>query len=179
MFEEFKESRINERFSREDISIRDACVDDILEIAKMNCDHDQSNDLNKYIEKYKKEFKEGKSLIYVAEYDSNVVGYGRTIFLEDIEYPFDSVSGWYLMGLVVKKDYRLKGIGEMLTKFRMNKIEEKKQPIYCVTNATNKVSIDLHQKLGFQIIDEKPGFFTIKFSDGLGYLLRYIPSNIK
>ncbi len=59
-----------------------------------------------------------------------------------------------------------------MTELRVERVSEVSKEIFYVVNARNEVSILMHKKLGFEIIDEGLGFLKVTFTGGMGYLCR-------
>ena len=88
--------------------------------------------------------------LFVAEARGQVVGYGRVVCIEaDPKAEGAAPAGWYLLGLVVDQAWRRRGIGEALTTARMAWVAERADRIYYFTAPGNRVSRELHQRLGF------------------------------
>ena len=138
----------------------------------------KKKDFNYYLERTTKELKNIESAqdfhLIVSEYKKEIIGFGRSIYydLKKIQVTYPAPSGWYLMGVVVKPEFRRHGIGQYLTKERLIRISKNSKEAYYVVNSHNKTSIELHKKLGFKKIDEGEGFLNIKFDSGKGYLFK-------
>jgi len=95
--------------------------------------------------------------LFVAEACGQVVGYGRAVCAEaDPKVPGAALSGWCLLGLVVDQTWR-RGIGEALTRARMEWVSERSERLYYFTGHGNLASQALHKRLGSQKCAE-PGF---------------------
>src|SRR5689334_21707871 len=58
--------------------------------------------------------------LFVAEADGQLAGYGRVVCIDaDPQVKGAAPAGWYLLGLVVDRAWRRRGIGEALTRARM------------------------------------------------------------
>jgi len=89
--------------------------------------------------------------LFVAEAGGHVVGYGRVVHTEpDRGIPSAAPRGWYLLGLVVDRAWRRRGIGEALTKARMAWVAERSDRLYYFTGHGNLASQALHERLGFR-----------------------------
>ena len=172
-FAKFNPNVKNEQLS--DISIREVKKSDYKEIAKIVWERDEKKGLiSDYNERFKKEFKKLGSAnwyMHVAIHENKIVGYGRLVKITEV-IGIPGPLGWYLMGITVSHNYRRKGIGEKLTKFRLEFAAKLCSEIYFVCNAQNETSIYIHEKLGFQKILKGKGFFNILFDQGLGYIYR-------
>lgn len=83
-----------------------------------------------------------------------MVAYGRVVLFEPGPAAVDPApSGWYLLGLVVDQAWRRRGIGEALTTARMAWVATRADRIYYFTAHENRVSQELHRRLGFLPLD--------------------------
>ncbi|MCO4782851.1 MAG: GNAT family N-acetyltransferase [Candidatus Cloacimonetes bacterium] len=106
-------------------------------------------------------------MIFVAlDSKDQVCGYARLKYHKQTD---KEPSGWYQMGLIVKKGLRRKGIATLLCKDRENWLHDCKET-FCFINSNNKASIDLHKKLGFTLIDDDFKFPNVDFTNGCGLL---------
>jgi ribosomal protein S18 acetylase RimI-like enzyme len=93
--------------------------------------------------------------LFVAEADGQLAGYGRVVCIDaDPQVKGAAPAGWYLLGLVVDRAWRRRGIGEALTRARMAWVAERSPRVYYFTGRGNLASQALHQRLGFT---EMPG----------------------
>ena len=81
-------------------------------------------------------------------------------------------SGWYLLGVVVRDRWRRHGIALELTRRRLAWIGERADEAYYFSNARNRVSIDLHEQLGFVEVTRDFTFPDASFEGGEGILFR-------
>jgi ribosomal protein S18 acetylase RimI-like enzyme len=81
-------------------------------------------------------------------------------------------SGWYLMGLVVKPEFRGLGIGLKLTMKRLDWLKQQTDFVYYYVNANNQVSIKLHEKIGFVQFGDQNSYPGITFTGGKGLFFR-------
>lgn len=112
--------------------------------------------------------------LFVAVKDNEVIGFGR-VAKHDPEKspsPYPSPAGWYLLGMIVRKDFRRMGIGSGLVRARFDWLKSKDvSEVYSMVSSENRTSIDLHTSLGFRIVQEGAGFCSVTFDCGKGYLL--------
>jgi predicted GNAT family acetyltransferase len=83
--------------------------------------------------------------LFVAEANGDVVGYARVVHARTPVEP----EGWYLLGVTVAPEWRRKGIGEALTRRRMQWVAERADTVYYFTHRDNLASQVLHERLGF------------------------------
>lgn len=84
-------------------------------------------------------------VLFVAEVGSSIVGYGRAVHATAPADP----EGWYLLGVAVSEAWRRRGIGEALTRARMEWVANRSDQIYYFTHEDNLASQALHERLGF------------------------------
>jgi aminoglycoside 6'-N-acetyltransferase I len=108
-------------------------------------------------------------LFLIAEtVDGTIVGWAKT-------HHFDrpakfAPAGHYLGGVNVLPDYRLTGIGTVLTRPRLERIFERAPEAWFFTNARNIASIELHSRLGFREIARASELHGVAFEGGVGIL---------
>ena len=158
-----------------------AAESDASEIAKVTFEREgtkSNKNFKHYLKRTESELENIESAtdfnLIVAEYKTEIVGFGRSIYydLGKVQITYPAPSGWYLMGVIVKPEFRRHGIGRRIIEERLIRISENSSEVYFVVNANNKASIKLHEELGFKKIDEGEGFLNIKFDDGKGCLFK-------
>ena len=163
------------------VTYRLASEDDAAEIARITFEREgvhRKRDFNYYFKRTKKELENIETAtgfhIIVAEYEGEIIGFGRSIYydLKKIQVPYPAPSGWYLMGVVVKPEFRRRGIGRRITEERLMRIFKNSTEAYFIVDSNNQASIKLHEELGFKKISEGEGFLKVKFDDGKGYLFK-------
>jgi aminoglycoside 6'-N-acetyltransferase I len=118
----------------------------------------------------------GEGVVFVAEADGVVVGFGRAEWLDAPDTGSDRSTppGWYLSGLVVEASFRRRGIGSALTRARLEWLRQRTDRVFYVANASNAASIRMHERMGFREIArgiEAPG---VTFADGEGTLFERV-----
>ena len=164
MFEEYDPHREKRQF---DLTIRAAVKADITAIVNLSLDREAgdperiSASIKSYVDN------NHDSIIQVAVVDSRIVGFGKARHFqgEGIEVP-----GWYLSGLIVAPEYRHANLGSSLTLDRLDELKQRCSEVYYFDNAINRVSIELHQKLGFKLIKEPFVFPKVTFTRSHGQL---------
>ena len=113
-------------------------------------------------------------LLLVAMVGDELAGFARAARWQRPPRPSDNAapSGWYLLGVVVRDRWRRHGIALELTRRRLSWIAERANEAYYFTNARNRVSIDLHQHVGFVEVTRDFDFPDASFEGGEGILFR-------
>jgi len=106
--------------------------------------------------------------------DEQVVGYGGVIRHELLpEHPAGTApSGYYLIGLIVKPEWRRCGIGDLLTVERMRWTAERADTIWSFANIANRAILDLHRRFGFEEVTRDFSFPDAPLQPGTVVLLR-------
>lgn len=166
MFEPYNLKR--ERQSLE-VEIRDAAESDITSLVSISMDREpgDSATITSSIDSYLATGHE--SFLRLAVVDGQIAGFGKAKYYrgEKIAYP-----GWYLAGLIVAPDFRSGGVGTLLTLDRLDKIKRVASEAYYFANASNRVSIELHNKLGFSLEMDHFEFPGVTFRNSHGQLYR-------
>jgi ribosomal protein S18 acetylase RimI-like enzyme len=112
--------------------------------------------------------------LLIAHHDSRVAGYGRvTRFDPPPDSPANVVpAGYYLGGVVVHPAFRRMGIGDRLTKARMDWTAGRADEIWYLTNAANEASLRLHERHGFHEMTRDFAYPGVTFAGGAGVLCR-------
>ena len=91
-----------------------------------------------------------ETIVWVAKYRSHVLGCANTVYERDESSPW---SGFWLNDLWVRPRYRGLGVGERLTRHRLEQAQLQGVPhVLMLVFQENELSIRLHQKLGFEMI---------------------------
>lgn len=100
--------------------------------------------------------------------DGAVAGYGTAGWFEPSSKDPNSAipDGWYLLGLVVSPQFRRHGVGQQLTAARLGWLAARSARVWYFVSSTNHASIDLHTKLGFQLIATTIAVPGVTFTDG-------------
>jgi len=114
-----------------------------------------------------------QQIVLVAQVDSVVVGYGKAAHLPLRERGGRGVpNGWYLTGVVVRPEWRRRGIGEQLTRARINALAGQAESLHYFAAAVNAPTIALHAKLGFIEVGRDIDVPSVTFTGGAGVLFR-------
>ena len=112
--------------------------------------------------------------LVVAEDGVAIVGYGRARLFEPASNAPAGTAprGYYLTGVFVRPEQRGLGVGEALTRERLDWIRERAVDAWFFANARNLASIRLHQRLGFEEVTRSFSFPGLTFDGGEGILFR-------
>ncbi|HET9345536.1 MAG TPA: GNAT family N-acetyltransferase [Candidatus Limnocylindrales bacterium] len=113
-------------------------------------------------------------LLLVASVGGELAGFARAARWQQPPRAPDNTapSGWYLLGVVVRDRWRRRGLALELTRRRLDWIRERADEAYYFSNARNRVSIDLHEQLGFVEVTRDFAFPDASFESGEGVLFR-------
>ncbi|MEU8223110.1 GNAT family N-acetyltransferase [Kribbella sp. NPDC048915] len=109
-----------------------------------------------------------------------VVGYGGVIrhVVSATDPPSMAPAGYYLVGLIVAHAWRRHGIGELLTRDRMEWVADRADradradEVYYFANLANRPTLDLHHSLRFVEVTRDFTFPGDPLKPGTGVLLR-------
>ena len=94
------------------------------------------------------------SLYFVAKENENILGFAGII----INYDFTEISN-----IVVKKDFRNKGIGKILLEKIINESKKlKKDKIYLEVNEKNEIALGLYEKYNFEKVGKRKEYYNKK-----------------
>ena len=171
-FEEYSETAPNRHALSGPIRIRPADLEDADKLGRISAER-EGEEASIHITAFRRAIEGdeiGESLlVLVAEFEGEVIGFGKA---KRVDSEDASPAGWYLSGVVVDPDYRRRGAGRLLTAARLKWISERSRCAYFFANARNRVSIELHERFGFQEIARGPGFAGVSFTGGEGILFR-------
>ena len=113
-------------------------------------------------------------LLLVALVGEEMAGFARAARWQRPPRAPDNAApaGWYLLGVVVRDRWRRHGVALELTRQRLAWISERADEAYYFTNARNRVSLDLHQQVGFVEVTRDFAFPDATFEEGEGILFR-------
>ena len=97
-------------------------------------------------------------VLFVAEVDGAVVGYGRVSFFRAAADGPSAPTGWYLLGVAVAPDWRRRGIAAELTRERIRWVAKRSDRIYYFTHRDNRTSQGLHAQFGFEELATPAGW---------------------
>lgn len=115
--------------------------------------------------------------VLVAEVEGRVRGFASCALgrLDEPAAPLGARDpAWFLSGVVVEPAARRHGLGRQLTTARLDLLADLTDEVWCVVNARNRVSLDLHSDLGFVEHRRGPRLAGVDFSGGPGLLLRRV-----
>ncbi len=100
---------------------------------------------------FEREFQLEYSHKYVLELDDEVIGYSVVWVIHDTAN---------LMNFAIKKDYWGRGYGKMLLSFLIENLKDKVSHIALDVRKSNMRAIRLYRSLGFQIVGERPRYYS-------------------
>lgn len=106
--------------------------------------------------------------LVVARVGDTPIGYGRTAWFEPgAGAPANAApSGYYLIGLVVEPGWRRRGVASALIDARLAWVSQRAREAWYFTDRRNRVSIRLHERMGFSTVTDDFWFPTV--TDGGG-----------
>ena len=115
-----------------------------------------------------------EAILRVASLGDRILGYGKANYFAPPETSPENVApeGWYLTGVVVRPEFRRRGVGAALTLARLQQISQLANHAFYFANAQNRVSIELHRPFGF--VEQTRDFWypKVEFTGGVGVLYR-------
>jgi ribosomal protein S18 acetylase RimI-like enzyme len=155
------------------VDIRPATTADCAEIATISVERD-GGDIADAESRCERDILDQNRLLLVAATADGLAAFGRAGYWEPRAGAPDDVApaGWYLFGVIVRDDWRRRGIGLELTRRRLDWIRNRADAAFYFSNARNRPSIDLHERLGFVEVTREFTFPGASFEGGVGILFR-------
>jgi ribosomal protein S18 acetylase RimI-like enzyme len=124
--------------------------------------------------RFERDLEEAERCLFVATVDGAFAGYGRVARFEPPEDAPANVApaGLYLLGALVARRFRRRGVGRALTRARMAWALERAGEVWYFASARNEASHRLHDGLGFEEVTRDFWFPRAKFDGGVGVLFR-------
>jgi MYXO-CTERM domain-containing protein len=124
--------------------------------------------------RFERDLEETERCLFVATVDGAFAGYGRVARFEppDDAPPNVAPAGVYLLGALVARRFRRRGIGRALTRARMAWALERADAVWYFANARNQASLRMHEHLGFEEVTRDFWFPRVTFPGGSGVLFR-------
>jgi ribosomal protein S18 acetylase RimI-like enzyme len=132
----------------------------------------RGGDAGEWARRVRKAMGRPRGAVVVARVGDAVVGYGSVAYLA--EHAEDGApGGFYLTGVTVDLGWRRRGVGEQLTRWRMEWAwRQAAGELWCLVSARNPASIELHRGLGFREVRRAPALQGVPFDGGEGLLMR-------
>jgi ribosomal protein S18 acetylase RimI-like enzyme len=161
--------------------IRIAAEADLPAVAAISAEREESSVSVQtlWLEKFVQRSQEsGQASVHVATLNGEIIGYGKCSFFIPPEgaQSHTAPEGWYLGGLVVAPPFRRQTVGRQLTQVRLQWIAARARTAYYFANARNRVSIELHQRLGFIEVTREFFYPGTSFAGGEGILFKIVLS---
>jgi ribosomal protein S18 acetylase RimI-like enzyme len=153
------------------LDIRPAITADCAEIATISVERDRG-EIADGDSRCERDILDQNRLLLVAATADGLAAFGRAGYWEPPAGAPDDVApaGWYLLGVIVRDDWRRRGIGLELTRRRLDWIRDRADAAFYFANARNRPSIDLHESLGFVEVTREFTFPGATFDGGVGIL---------
>lgn len=130
------------------VLVRPATGADVPAAARMIADDGQ--DARIWTERLMLDLADPERLFLVAEVAGDVVGFGQARVTQNPDnHPGLPPAGWYLSGVTVAPAWRRRGIGEALTRARLQVLATQASRVHYLADPENIATIALHAKLGF------------------------------
>jgi GNAT superfamily N-acetyltransferase len=154
--------------------VRRTRAEDLPDVARIVAEREEG-DPAEHLARFVREFerRDGpESALWVATLGGRVVGHARAAwFTPPADSPADvAPEGWYLAGVIVDPAFRGRGVGDALTRARLDWVDGRGGATYYFANARNRVTIDLHAKLGFVERTRRFTYPGVSFTGGVGIL---------
>jgi ribosomal protein S18 acetylase RimI-like enzyme len=124
--------------------------------------------------RFERDLAEAGRRLFVATVGGVFAGYGRVARFDPPDDAPANVApaGMYLLGAVVARRFRRRGVGRALTQARMAWALERADAVWYFTNARNEVSRRLHDGFGFVEVTRDFWFPRVRFDGDAGVLFR-------
>jgi ribosomal protein S18 acetylase RimI-like enzyme len=124
--------------------------------------------------RFERDLAEPDRQLFVATVRGAFAGFGRVARFEPPpDAPANAApAGVYLLGALVARRFRRRGIGRALTAARMAWALERSDAVWYFTNGRNQVSRRLHDNFGFVEVTRDFWFPRVKFAGDVGVLFR-------
>jgi GNAT superfamily N-acetyltransferase len=104
----------------------------------------------------------------VARAGDELIGYGRTAWFEPgpAAPPNAAPAGYYLVGLVVDPSWRRRGVASAIISARLAWVAQRSCEAWYFADVRNRVSIQLHERAGFETVTDDFWFPTVPDGGG-------------
>jgi GNAT superfamily N-acetyltransferase len=162
---------------RAEVRIRPAVPGDIPAYAALLAAYDGRPDAV-HRDRLRRRLRAGTGAMLVAEVGWSFAGAGRVAWLAP-EGDRPPPAGYYLVGLIVDPARRRAGVGEALTRGRVEWTLARAQAVWYFANAGNRASLDLHASLGFEEVTRDFVVPGVTFDGGGGVLARATAASVR
>jgi GNAT superfamily N-acetyltransferase len=106
--------------------------------------------------------------IVVAKAGDELIGYGRTAWFEPdpVAPPNAAPAGYYRVGLVVDPSWRRRGVASAIISARLGWVAQRASEVWYFADVRNRVSIQLHERAGFETVTDDFWFPTVMDGGG-------------
>ena len=154
------------------VEVRPARLDDVAACARLAVAR-TGGDLTTWEARLAADLDRDTVLVTVAVVGATV-GMGRVGWISWSEPASTDAApdGYYLTDLVVDPAWRRYGLAEQMTRARLAWVWERDTTAWYVANSRNRVSLELHEKLGFRVVADDISIAGMTFVGGHGVLCR-------
>ena len=112
------------------------------------------------------------SFLFVAVVNGELVGHGKLFIYnsDKIKTVHKSPFGRYLNGVIVKSNFRKKGVATALFNCRRDYVNWAKLDLFSIVASDNAASIKYHESVGMTQLQKAPGFLNVSLKCGEGIL---------
>jgi GNAT superfamily N-acetyltransferase len=166
-FEPWVPSRVEVPVRPAGFTIREATAQDIdgcVVLSALVSDGSSAD----WAELFRRNIKHRDRHLVVAQAGDELIAYGRAAWFEpDPAAPSNAApAGYYLIGLVVDPSWRRRGVASAIISARLTWVAQRASEAWYFADVRNQVSIQLHQRAGFETVTEDFWFPTV--TDGGG-----------
>jgi ribosomal protein S18 acetylase RimI-like enzyme len=166
-FEPWEPSRVDVPAPPAELTVREAtaqAIEGCVALAELVAD---GSDVD-WSELFRHNLEHNDRHLVVAQAGAELIGYGRTAWFEPdpAAPPNAAPAGYYLVGLVVDPSWRRRGVASAIISARLAWVAQRCCKVWYFADVRNRVSIELHERAGFETVTDDFWFPTV--TDGGG-----------
>ena len=179
LFEDYRQRSDNDKRqpALEDLLVRPAVVSDVAELGAIEAAREGGEPAESALRRQKciaSWSATSQGIVLVAEHQDRLVGFAKVRHFTPSDDAPARVAppGWYLAGVIVVPECRRQGVGQNLTRARLDWIAKRDRWAYYFANVRNRVSIEFHHHFGFVELTRDFTYPGVTFEGGVGVLFR-------
>jgi GNAT superfamily N-acetyltransferase len=166
-FEPWVPSRVDVPAPPAELTVREATAQDIegcVALAELVSDGSNVD----WSELFRHNLEHRDRYLVVARAGDELIGYGRTAWFEPgpAAPPNAAPAGYYLIGLVVDPSWRRRGVASAIISARLAWVAQRSCEAWYFADVRNRVSIQLHERAGFETVTDDFWFPTVPDGGG-------------